>query len=465
MTSYFRTKSVATVLAHAARKDGFQRRLSGWDLLALGVGATIGAGIFVLAGTAAKQAGPAVIVSFFLAAVGCAIAAYAYAELASTLPVAGSAYAYSLTALGELPAFFVGWHLLLEYTIGASMVASGWSGYVQGLFEEASISLPGFLAQGSGAPNFLAAGIVCLLAVVVVYGVRESATFTNIMVAVKLAVVLTVIVAGATAVDTANWKPFVPLGWGAVVQTASFIFLAFLGFDVVATAAAEVKNPKKDLQLGILGSLGVCTVLYMSMAAVLTGMVSYTTIDEKDPLLSAFAQAGFHALGGVISLGAIVGMTSVLMALLIGLPRILQAKADDGLLPAWVSKIHPKTGTPVGSTVLAAGAIATAAAFFPLEELATLAGVGTLIAFSAVCGSVTVLRKRHPELERPFRMPGPDWVPLVGVVLFLVLACTLLEKIWMALGIWLVVGVVFYFGYSRRHSRVGSAGPSKKSSV
>jgi basic amino acid/polyamine antiporter, APA family len=448
----FRTKSVESVLAHAASKEGFQRRLSGWDLLALGVGATIGAGIFVLAGTAAKQAGPAVTISFVLAAIGCTLAAYAYAELASTLPVAGSAYAYSLTALGELPAFMVGWFLFLEYSIGASLVASGWSGYVQGLAKEAGMSLPGILS--SNEPNLMAAGIVSVLALIALIGVRESATFTNIMVVVKVCVVLVVIVAGATAVDTTNWTPFVPLGWGAVFRTTTFIFLAYLGFDVVATAAAEVKNPERDLKIGILGSLGICTVLYVSMAFVLTGMVKYTSIEETDPLLSAFSLAGLKALGGLISVGAIVGMTSVLLAFLIGLPRILQAIAQDGLLPSWVSKIHPKTGTPVASTLLSGFTIAVAAALFPLDDLATLAGVGTLIAFAAVCATVTVLRKRHPELARPFRMPGPDWVPLLGVALFLVLAASMLEKIWFPLCVFIVIGLAVYFCYSRSHSQL-----------
>lgn len=450
----FSRKPLSHVMKEAeGRAGGLRPSLTAVDLVAIGVGATIGAGIFVLSGVAAREAGPAVILSFSLAALGCLFAALAYAELAAAMPVTGSAYAYVYAALGELLAWLVGWTLILEYLIGAAMVAGGWSGYVSGLFKDLDWAMPAWVSH---PVDLLAVVIVTLLAGVVLVGIRESAHFTKAMVLLKLIVVCAVIAFGAFQVDSSNWRPFAPGGLGSILKAASLVFLAYVGFDVVSATAAEVKEPARDLPRGILGSLLICTVLYAAMSAVLTGMISYAQIDVDSPITSAFNAVGMKFVGGIITAGALIGMASVLLALMIGLPRILLAMARDGLLPGWAGTVHARTGTPVVTTVITAGLVALAAAVFPIESLASLAGVGTLTAFAAVCASVAVLRRVEPDLERPFRFPGPSWAPWMGVAICLTLMAQFSADTWMRVAIWLAIGLTGYLVYGRRMSRLAA---------
>lgn len=463
--SPFSVKSLQAVQQEAAsRSGGLKPSLGFTDLMAIGIGATVGAGIFVLSGVAAQEAGPAVVVSFALAALACAFSALAYAEMGAALPVTGSAYAYVYASLGEVIAWMVGWNLLLEYALGASLVASGWSGYLVGVLRDIGVSLPRWSVNGPTVPGGLidlpAMLIVFAMASIVLLGMRESARLTRYMVALKLTAVAAVIIVGATQVDPANWAPFAPRGWGSVFKAAALVFLAYVGFDVVSSTAAEVRAPGRDLPRGIIGSLVVCTLLYSLMSGVLTGMVPYKAIDVRSPITSAFNAAHLGFIGGVISAGALIGMASVLLALLVGLPRILLAMGRDGLLPAWAAVVHPRTGTPVATTLAVAFGVALSAALLPLEALASLCGVGTLTAFTAVCASVAVLRKREPDLPRPFRFPGPAWTPWVGSLVCLALLAQILPTIWPRLLIWMGLGLAVYASFGFSHSRLarGSAG-------
>ncbi len=457
--SPFSVKSLQAVHQEAvARSGGLKPSLGVIDLMAIGIGATVGAGIFVLSGVAAHEAGPAVVVSFSLAALACIFTAFAYAEMGAALPVTGSAYAYVYASLGEVIAWMVGWNLFLEYALGASLVASGWSGYMAGVLRDLGVNLPPWCVNDPSVPggliNLPAMLIVLTMASVVLLGMRESARVTRCMVALKLTAVAAVIIVGATQIEPANWTPFVPNGWGSVFKAAALVFLAYVGFDVVTSTAAEVRNPGRDLPRGIIGSLIICTILYALMSGVLTGMVRYNAIDVKSPITSAFNAAHLNFIGGVISAGALIGMASVLLALLVGLPRILLAMARDGLLPAWAAVIHPRTGTPVATTLAVAIGVSLATAFLPLTALASLCGVGTLTAFSAVCASVAVLRKREPDLPRPFRFPGPSWTPWIGSLVCLTLLAQILPSIWLQLLIWMASGLAVYALFGFRNSRI-----------
>lgn len=451
-------KPLSRVLEESAsRSGGLKPTLGSLDLLAIGIGATVGAGIFVLSGVAAREAGPAVVLSFLLAAVGCAFAAFSYAELGAALPVTGSAYAYVYASLGEIFAWIVGWNLLLEYALGASLVANGWSGYLQGVLTDLGTSLPRWCTHGPAQGGILdlpALLIVLGMAAVVLIGMKESARFTRVMVGLKLAAVAAVIVAGATRIQPQNWADFMPEGWGSVGRAAALVFLAYVGFDVVSATAAEVKEPARDLPRGILGSLVVCTFLYAAMSGVLTAMVPYQTIDVKSPITSAFNAVHLEALGGIISAGALIGMASVLLAMLVGLPRILLALARDGLIPAWAQSIDPRSGVPVTTTWLSTLVIALAAALLPIGTLASMSGVGTLTAFASVNLAVAVLRRRAPELERPFRFPGPAFMPWLGVLVCVALLGQLLPAIWGRVLIWVGLGLVVYALFGHRNSRL-----------
>jgi APA family basic amino acid/polyamine antiporter len=432
--------------------------LTALDLLAIGIGATVGAGIFVLSGVAARQAGPAVVLSFMLAALGCAFAAFAYAELGAALPVTGSAYAYVYAALGEVFAWVVAWNLLLEYALGASMVAGGWSGYLKGVLSDLGVRLPEWCTHSpahGGLIDLPALLIVVFMASIVLHGMRESARFTRVMVGLKLLAVLAVIVAGATRINPQNWAVFMPEGLASVGKAAAMVFMAYVGFDVVSATAAEVKEPSRDLPRGILGSLLICSLLYAAMSGVLTAMVPYTSINIHSPITSAFNACGLKAVGGVIAAGALIGMASVLLAMLVGLPRILLALARDGLMPAWAQKVHPVRGVPVATTWLSAVCIALAASLLPIDMLASMAGVGTLTAFSAVCLSVAVMRKREPDLPRPFLFPGPAFMPYLGVFVCLALLAQLLPAIWGRVLLWMSLGLVVYFLFGYRRSKLG----------
>lgn len=457
----FRRKPIAALMADAdSRSGGLKRALGALDLTLLGIGAIVGAGIFVLTGVAAaRYAGPAIVLSFVVSGFACAMAALCYAEFAAMIPVAGSAYSYSYATMGELVGWIIGWDLVLEYAVGAAAVAVGWSGYLTVILHGLGIHLPVALTNAPGsAPgaiiNLPALLIVLVITYVLYIGISESARINSIIVAVKLSVIAAVIVVGAFFVEPKNWTPFAPMGWTGVMKGAAVIFFAYIGFDAVSTAAEEVVEPNRDLPRGILGSLFVCTLLYILVAGVLTGMVPARLIDVNAPLASAFVLRGMHALSGIISLGAVAGLTSVLLVLMLGQSRVFFAVSRDGLLPPAFSRIHPKYRTPYIPTTLTGIAVGITAALLPIQEIAELTNIGTLFAFVLVCAGVWILRRVEPELHRPFRTPLVPLVPILGVVFCVYLMASLPFVTWIRFFVWLAIGLFIYFGYGRFHSRV-----------
>jgi basic amino acid/polyamine antiporter, APA family len=443
-----------------SRSGGLKRALGALDLTLLGIGAIVGAGIFVLTGVAAaKYAGPAIVVSFMVSGFACAMAALCYAEFAAMIPVAGSAYSYAYATMGELVGWIIGWDLVLEYAVGAAAVAVGWSGYLTVILHGLGIHLPSALTHAPGSVpgaiiNLPALLIVLVITYVLVIGISESARLNSIIVGIKLSVIAAVIVIGAFYVEPKNWSPFAPMGWTGVMKGAAVIFFAYIGFDAVSTAAEEVVEPNRDLPRGILGSLFVCTLLYILVAGVLTGMVPAHEIDVNAPLASAFVLRGMHALSGIISLGAVAGLTSVLLVLMLGQSRVFFAVSRDGLLPPAFSRIHPKYRTPYIPTALTGIAVGITAALLPIQEIAELTNIGTLFAFVLVCAGVWILRRVEPELHRPFRTPLVPLVPILGVVFCLYLMASLPFLTWIRFFVWLAIGLVIYFSYGRFHSRV-----------
>jgi basic amino acid/polyamine antiporter, APA family len=471
MNGLFRTKSVEVLLAELAGEHQLRRVLGPVSLTALGVGAIIGAGIFVLTGLAAKEfAGPALALSFVVAGIGCALAALCYAEFAAMVPVAGSAYTYAYATLGELFAWIIGWDLILEYAVASSTVAHGWSHYFVSFLGIFGITLP---AAWIAAPfefdpataSWVVTGTVCnlpafivvlLVTIVLVVGIKESANFNAAMVILKLAVVLFVIVVGAGYVETKNWEPFMPFGVKGVLSGSAYIFFAYIGFDSVSTHAEEAKNPQRDVPIGIIASLILCTILYILVAMVLTGMIPYTQIDVDAPVAHAFKARGLHVAEFLISLGAVVGITSVLLVLLLSQARVLLAMARDGLIPkSFFAAVHPRFRTPHKATILTGILVATIAAVFPLKLLADLVNIGTLMAFVIVCAAVIVMRRTHPEVHRPFRTPLMPWVPIAGILMNLMMMFALHWENWLRLAAWLAVGMVIYMTYGRHHSVLG----------
>jgi basic amino acid/polyamine antiporter, APA family len=457
----FRRKPAATLMTEASAEGfGLKRALGALDLTMLGIGAIVGAGIFVLTGVAAaKYAGPAIVLSFVVSGFACAMAALCYAEFAAMIPVAGSAYSYSYATMGELVGWIIGWDLVLEYAVGAAAVAVGWSGYLRVILAGLGVQLPGSLIHAPGsAPgaivNLPALLIVLVISAILYIGISESARLNSIIVSIKLVVVVLVIVIGGFYIKPANWSPFAPMGWGGVMKGAAVIFFAYIGFDAVSTAAEEVVNPNRDLPRGILGSLFVCTLLYILVAAVLTGMVPAAAIDLNAPLASAFVIRGLNAISGIISLGAVAGLTSVLLVLLLGQSRIFFAVSRDGLLPAAFSKVHPKYRTPYIPTTITAIAVGLTAAFLPIQEIAELTNIGTLFAFVLVCAGVWILRRIEPDLNRPFRTPLVPLVPVLGMFFCAYLMLSLPAVTWIRFFVWMALGFVIYFGYGRFHSRI-----------
>jgi APA family basic amino acid/polyamine antiporter len=466
----FAVKGVDVLMAEMAGEHRLRRVLGPVSLTALGVGAIIGAGIFVLTGLAANvYAGPALVLSFVVAGLGCTFAALCYAEFAAMVPVAGSAYAYAYATLGELFAWIIGWDLVLEYAVASSTVAHGWSHYFLALLRTFGIELP---ATITGAPidfdpasggwvvtgalcNLPAAVVVLLVTVVLVVGIRESARFNAAMVILKVAAVLFVIVVGVGYVQPANWQPFMPYGWGGVFKGAAYVFFAYIGFDSVSTHAEEARNPQRDVPIGIIVSLLGCTVLYIAVAAVLTGMVSYRDIDINAPVAAAFARRGLPVATLIISVAAVVGITSVLLVLLLSQARVLMAMARDGLIPRdFFGVVHPRFRTPHKATILTGIVVALAGALFPLKLLADLVNIGTLMAFAIVCSAVMVMRRTNPGLPRPFRTPFVPLVPLLGILFNVGMMFSLGWENWMRLLVWLLVGFGIYFGYGRKRSRL-----------
>ncbi|WP_280529153.1 amino acid permease [Burkholderia perseverans] len=459
--SLLRKKNVDQMIA-GAQRAGLKKALGALDLTFLGIGAIIGTGIFVLTGTGAVQAGPALMVSFIVAAIACGLSALAYAEFASTIPVAGSIYTYSYATLGELVAWIIGWDLMLEYSLAASAVSVGWSGYLQSLLKGFGVVLPTVLtaAPGSvpGVTTFFdlpAFAVMLAITTLLSVGIRESTRVNNIMVFIKIAVVLLVIAVGVFHVTPANWTPFMPHGWPGVFGAAAVMFFAFIGFDAVSSAAEEVKNPKRDLPVGIIASLGVCAVLYVTVAAVATGIVpsaQYAGITH--PISYALQVAGQKWVAGFIDLGAVLGMLTVILVMTYGQTRITYAMSRDGLLPAVLSRVHPRFQTPFIATWIIGLLCALIAALIPLNVLAELINIGTLAAFAMVSIAVIVLRRTRPDLPRAFRCPGLPVVPILAVASCLFLMLNLSAVTWKAFIIWLVIGLVVYFAYSRRHAKI-----------
>ncbi|MEN8652528.1 amino acid permease [Streptomyces sp. 21So2-11] len=482
----FRTKTVEqSILDTEEPEHGLKKTLSALDLTVFGVGVIIGTGIFVLTGKVAKEtAGPATALAFVAAGIVCALAALCYAEFASTVPVAGSAYTFSYASLGELVAWTIGWDLVLEFALGTAVVAVGWSGYVRSLMDNIGWQMPEVLSGTDVADGFgfdiLAFVLVLLLTVVLVIGMKLSARITAIVVAIKVTVVLIVIIAGSFFIDTKNYTPFIPdavkqpagagmdapmvqllfgyeptnFGVMGIFTAASVVFFAFIGFDVVATAAEETKLPQRDMPRGILGSLVICTVLYVAVSIVVTGMQHYSELSVSAPLADAFKATGHPFYAGVISFGAAIGLTTVCLILLLGQTRVFFAMSRDGLLPRFFSVTHPRFGTPYRPTILLGVIIAIVAGFTSIDELATLVNIGTLFAFVVVALGVIVLRRTRPELHRSFRTPWVPLVPILSVASSVWLMLNLPAETWLRFAIWMLLGFVIYFAYGRSHSRM-----------
>ena len=472
----FRRKSVTQLQADAATDQRLKRALGATNLTLLGIGAIIGPGIFVLTGTvAAQNAGPAVVLSFVLAGVASIFAALCYSEFASLVPIAGSAYTYSYATLGELLAWMIGWNLILEYALGAVTVSIGWSGYVVSFLHDVGINIPPQLSGPSGSLitladgtqvtalfNFPAVIIIAIVTVLLVIGIQESATVNNVIVLIKVAVVLLFILGAAYAINPANWHPFIPpgtgvrgeFGWSGVVQGAGIVFFAYIGFDAVSTAAQEAKNPQRDMPIGIIGSLLVCTALYIVVSGIATGVMSYRDLNVPDPIAVAADHAGLRWMASLIKLGAIAGLSSVILVMLLGQSRIFWTMADDGLLPPFVSKVHPKFRTPWITTIVTSAVVAFFAAILPIRDAASLVSIGTLLAFVIVSIGILVLRIREPELPRKFKAPAVWIVAPLGALSALYLMVFLPGRTWLRLVIWSAIGVVIYFAYGIRGSKL-----------
>jgi APA family basic amino acid/polyamine antiporter len=500
MSRLLRIKPMS-LLSKEAGEQGehtLKRSLGALNLITLGIGAVIGAGIFTLTGQAAAlHAGPAVALSFVLAGITCAFAGLCYAEFASIIPIAGSAYTYGYATLGELVAWIIGWDLTLEYAFGASTVASGWAGYFNSLLQQLGIVFPPALTtttgnvlvkyQGvwidrmslppgvidTGLPhvtgifNLIAVLIVMVITTILVIGIKESANFNSAIVIIKLGIVGIFLVVGGyflfrhPEVAKLNWHPFIPpadghgnFGYGGIPTAAASIFFAYIGFDAVSTAAQEAKNPERDMPIGILGSLVVCTILYILVSLVLTGLVSYKTLNVSAPVALAIDATGVSWGSLLVKIGAVFGLATVMLVMLLGQSRVFYSMSKDGLLPKWASAIHPKFRTPWITTIVFGTFAAIMPAFLPIDKLSELVNIGTLLAFTIVCAGVWVLRVRHPDMHRSFKTPLVPLVPILGIGTALFLMSRLARITWIVMIVWLLVGLVIYFTYSIRHSKV-----------
>jgi APA family basic amino acid/polyamine antiporter len=502
----FTTKPIHDILQESEKKEGLKRTLTATNLTTLGIGAIIGAGIFVITGQAAAQyAGPAILISFIISGVACAFAGLCYAEFASMIPIAGSAYTYAYATMGEFFAWLIGWDLILEYLFAASTVSVGWSGYVVSFLNDFGVHIPAYLTAATGATlidvpgtgwvqetsnlmqqlleegknaaslphqvalfNLPAMFVIALLTTLLVIGIKESANFNNIMVIVKVSVIILFIAIGFYFVKSVNWHPFIPpntgtfghFGWSGIFRAAGVIFFAYIGFDAVSTAAQESKNPRRDMPIGILGSLGISTILYILVAIVLTGIVSYTQLNVADPMA-----VGVNALGDsmfwlrpIIKVAAIAGLSSVILVMMLGQPRIFYSMSNDGLLPPVFSRVHRKFKTPYVSTILTGCVAMVFAGILPISVLSELVSIGTLLAFVIVCIGIIILRKTRPELHRPFRTPWVPLIPILGAAVCLAQMVALPFGTWLRLLIWMGVGFIIYFTYSVKHSKFHKPG-------
>jgi APA family basic amino acid/polyamine antiporter len=473
----FRIKSLAQMMQSASDSEhGLKRALTATNLVFIGIGCIVGTGIFVITGTAAAQyAGPGLSISFAISALLCMFVALCYTEFASMIPIAGSAYSYAYLTIGEGVAWFIGWNLVLEYIFGASLVAVGWSGYVVSFLKDWGIVIPaklssapfiyqdGWIVTGS-ILNFPAVFIVALITTVLVFGIKESVRVNNIIVIIKVAVILLFIGFGLSHIKPENYVPFIPentgqfgvFGWSGIFRAAGIIFLAYVGFDAISTVAQESKNPQRDMPIGILGSLIIVTILYISVSLVLTGMVNYKMLNVPDPIAVGINSAGAQLfwLRPVIKIGAIAGMSSVILVLLTGMPRILYTMSLDGLLPSFMGKVHKKYRTPHITTIIVGSIVAIIAGLFPIDLIAEMVSIGTLLAFAMVCVSILVLRVRRPDMHRPFKTPLVWVVGITGILGCLYLMTSLPMSTWIRLGVWTLIGIAIYLFYGFKHSKL-----------
>lgn len=491
----FQTKSLDVLIDETKGEGQLRRTLGPINLIALGIGAIIGAGIFASIGTAAAGdahrpgAGPALMLSFVITAFVCGLTALCYAEFAAMVPVSGSAYTYAYGTLGEMVAWIIGWDLMLEYAIGNVGVAISWANYFYTWLETMGIHLPRWLAIDYGtaaakmpwvieqAPhlfgipivcNLLAFGIVMAITVVLVWGIKESANFNFVMVAIKLVVLGFFLTVSFSHVDTANWTPFMPNGWSGIFSGAALVFFAYIGFDAISTTAEETKNPQRNMPIGIIGSLLVCTVIYVAVGAVFTGMISYSDLrstvsgEQAEPLTLAMKHVNMPGwMVGVVAFGSVVAHTAVLLVFQLGQPRIFFAMARDGLLPQTFAKVHPRFGTPHVTTILTGVVVAVVSTFTSLEAMLDLTNIGTLFAFILVCVGIAILRFREPNRPRPFKVPlGALAVPVSGVLSCLLLIAYLPQPSWIRFAYWLLAGAVVYFAYGYRHSKLHARAPA-----